>query len=97
MTANSGPSTSVRNDDRQLLVERVITSRHFSKSARLRDLLLYVSERVLREGATEVHEQEVGHHVFGREPDYDTASDNTVRVHGLDSAKASGALLRDGR
>ena len=59
----------------------MITSRHFSKSARLRDLLLYVSERVLREGATEIHEQEVGHHVFGREPDYDTASDNTVRVH----------------
>lgn len=33
------------------------------------------------DGAAEVHEQEVGHKVFGRPPEYDTASDNIVRVH----------------
>jgi len=47
----------------------------------LRDMLLYISHRVLQEGATEIHEQEIGYHVFGRERNYDTATDNTVRVH----------------
>lgn len=63
------------------LVERVVKSRYFSKSARLRDMLLYLAGRVLHDGVTEIHEQEVGHRVFGRQPDYDTATDNIVRVH----------------
>ena len=29
----------------------------------------------------QIHEQEVGHQVFGRPPDYDTTADNIVRVH----------------
>ena len=33
------------------------------------------------EGPAEIHEQEVGHKVFGRPRDYDTGSDNIVRVH----------------
>jgi hypothetical protein len=69
------------DDSRQLLVERVAASRHIAKSARLRDLLFYLSDRVLRGSAEEIHEQEVGHKVFGRPPDYDTGSDNIVRVH----------------
>ncbi len=72
---------SAPNEQSRLLVERVVESRYFSKSTRLRDMLLYLAGRVLRDGATEIHEQEVGHRVFGREPDYDTVSDNTVRVH----------------
>jgi hypothetical protein len=73
---------SSASDDRlRLLVDRVVESRYFSKSARLRDMLQYLSGRVLRDGASEIHEQEVGREVFGRASDYDTASDNTVRVH----------------
>ena len=67
-------------DNRKLLVERVAASRHFNKSARLRDLLVYLCERGM-EGSTDIHEQEIGHKVFGRPPDYDTGSDNIVRVH----------------
>src|SRR5882724_526824 len=66
---------------RKLLVERVASSRHINRSARLRDLLLYLTNRVLDEDASEIHEQEVGHKVFSRTSDYDTASDNIVRVH----------------
>src|SRR2546421_1320919 len=62
------------------LVERVAASRYLAKSARLRDLLVYLSERAL-EGTDEIHEQEVGHKVFGRPANYDTGSDNIVRVH----------------
>jgi hypothetical protein len=67
-------------ENRKLLVERVAASRHFNKSARLRDLLVYLCERGM-EGSTDIHEQEIGHKVFGRPADYDTGSDNIVRVH----------------
>jgi hypothetical protein len=67
--------------ERKLLVERVASSRYVSRSARLRDLLLYLTNRVLEEDACEIHEQEVGHKVFGRPANYDTSSDNIVRVH----------------
>jgi len=63
------------------LVERVAASSLLSRSARLRDLLLYLCTRVLDEGAQEIHELEVGHRVFGRDAQYDTIADNIVRVH----------------
>src|SRR2546423_13881306 len=63
------------------LVERVAASRYLAKSARLRDLLVYLSDRVLIGSASEIHEQEIGHRVFGRPTDYDTGADNIVRVH----------------
>jgi hypothetical protein len=66
---------------RKLLVERVALSRYIHRSARLRELLLYLADRVVADEAAEVHEQEVGQHVFGRPADYDTGSDNIVRVH----------------
>lgn len=68
-------------DARKSLVERVAGSRHLRRSARLRDLLLYLTDRVLDADAHEIHEQEVGHRVFGRPADYDTSADNIVRVH----------------
>jgi len=68
-------------DARRSLIERVASSRHVNRSARLRDLLLYLAGRVLDDEAGEIHEQELGHKVFGRPADYDTASDNIVRVH----------------
>ncbi len=37
--------------------------------------------RMVVDHVEEVHEQEVGHKVFGRTPGYDTAADNIVRVH----------------
>jgi hypothetical protein len=76
-----GPiTTAITEQDSRQLVERVAASRYLAKSARLRDLLLYLSERALA-GTEEIHEQEVGHDVFGRRRDYDTSTDNIVRVH----------------
>uniref|UniRef100_Q022Z0 Uncharacterized protein n=1 Tax=Solibacter usitatus (strain Ellin6076) TaxID=234267 RepID=Q022Z0_SOLUE len=68
-------------EDRKMLVERVASSRYVNRSARLRDLLVYLSSRVLEEDVDEIHEQEVGYKVFGRAANYDTSSDNIVRVH----------------
>ncbi len=73
--------THISVDSRKLLVERVAASRYVGKSARLRDLLIYLCDQVLEHGAHEIHEQEVGHAVFGRPANYDTISDNIVRVH----------------
>lgn len=61
------------------LIARLISSRYFNKSARLQELLLYLTERALE--VDEIHEQEVGASLFGRPANYDTASDNIVRVH----------------
>ena len=68
-------------DARRLLVERVSASSYFNRSARLRDLLHYLTERVLEDESCEIREHEVGHKVFGRALDYDTTADNIVRVH----------------
>ncbi len=68
-------------EDYKSLVERVAASRFIGKSARLRDLLIYLCNRVLDDNAVGIHEQEVGHSVFGRPRDYDTTIDNIVRVH----------------
>ena len=68
-------------EERRLLVERIARSPYLSRSARLRDLLVYLTDRVLEDDALDIREHEVGHKVFGRAPDYDTAADNIVRVH----------------
>ena len=68
-------------DARRLLVERIAASRYVSRSARLRDLFFYLANHVLDGDSREIHEQQVGHQVFGRPKDYDTSADNIVRVH----------------
>ncbi len=70
--------------ERSALIERVVCSAAFSKSARLRDFLRYVGHRAARMDATEVHEQEIGEKVFGRSHDYDRSQDNIVRVNATD-------------
>jgi hypothetical protein len=43
-------------------------------------MLRYMSRRVLNESAIEIHEEEIGTRLFGREPDYDKSIDPIVRV-----------------
>ena len=81
MSEGNGVHLEDKTDSCKRLVERVASSRHVNRSARLRAMLLYLSERVLDDDAGEIHEQEVGHKVFGRPANYDTTSDNIVRVH----------------
>lgn len=66
---------------RKELVGRVVSSSTICKSARLRELFLYLCNRVLDEAVDDIHELELGHKVFGRPEHYDTAADNIVRVH----------------
>ncbi|MGO9494936.1 MAG: hypothetical protein ACLPZY_21775 [Terracidiphilus sp.] len=82
-TDDSEPSI----EERLALIERVAASEQFSRSARLRDFLLYVGRRSLKEGSPEIHEQEIGAKVFGRPESYDRTSDNIVRVNATELRK----------
>src|ERR1700728_934334 len=81
--AKSEPSIEAR----RALFERVAASEQFSRSARLRDFLLYVGKQSLKEGCPEIHEQEIGAKVFGRPSSYDRSQDNIVRVNATELRK----------
>jgi hypothetical protein len=74
-------------EERRALIERVAASEHFSRSARLRDFLLYVGKQSLMDGCPEIHEQEIGAKVFGRDASYDRSQDNIVRVNATELRK----------
>lgn len=75
----AGSTTTPPTDWRELL-HRVAAAARFQKSKRLRDLLLYLGERSLRDPACILREQEIGVDVLGRPADYDTSHDTLVRV-----------------
>lgn len=69
------------------LLERVAESSQLRRSTRLQNLLIYVGRRTLREGADQIHEQEIGVEVYGRKAGYDTNVDNIVRVNASELRK----------
>ncbi|HEY6333104.1 MAG TPA: hypothetical protein VI756_27520, partial [Blastocatellia bacterium] len=69
----------LETDSRWLLVQRILDSRHFARSARLRDFLLYVCRAALEGRGGEISEQQVGERVFERPPGYNPNEDNIVR------------------
>ncbi|MGO8760272.1 MAG: hypothetical protein ACLQG3_19330 [Terracidiphilus sp.] len=83
LTEEAEPSV----EERWALIKRVAASEQFSRSARLRDFLLYVGRQSLKEGCPEIHEQEIGAKVFGRPVSYDRSSDNIVRVNATELRK----------
>jgi hypothetical protein len=68
-------------DPRRQLLERVITSDHFSKSPQLVRFLSYVCEQSFVGDETYLSEQLVGNAVFGRALGYNSNEDNIVRAH----------------
>lgn len=70
-----------RHDPRWELVERIASSQCFRSSTRLREFLLYVGDCLLRDAPEEATEQQIGIHVFGRSPGYNSSEDNIVRTY----------------
>lgn len=68
-------------DERWQLIERIAASPAFQKSARLRELLLFLAERTLHGHSGELTEQKIGHSAFGKPADYSPLDDSSVRVH----------------
>jgi hypothetical protein len=83
-------------EERRALIERVAASEQFSRSARLRDFLLYVGRKSLKEGCPEIHEQEIGAKVFGRSAAYDRSQDNIVRVNATELRKRIESYFESG-
>lgn len=85
--ADGGSSTGsdveadLRNDTRWELIQRIISSKSFQKSARLRDLLCFLAERTLHGQVQDLSEHHIGSAVFGKSQDYSVVEDSSVRVH----------------
>jgi hypothetical protein len=62
------------------LVERILSSKEFQRTTRLRDFLQYVVDRKLADSPQEVTEVLIGHRVFGRPANYSTGEDSIVRT-----------------
>lgn len=62
------------------LVQRILASKEFQRTNRLRDFLLYVVDRKLADSPQEITETLIGHRVFGRPAVYNTGEDSIVRT-----------------
>lgn len=78
-TAEADPD--LKSDARWQLIERIIASPSFQKSARIRDLLRYMAERTLHGHVSDLTEHRIGSAVFGKPRDYSVVEDSSVRVH----------------
>ncbi|MGH9599428.1 MAG: hypothetical protein ACRD27_06160, partial [Terracidiphilus sp.] len=87
MSSRRKEGDAIHPDDCWQVMERAAASTQLKRAARAREFLFYVGAKSLKEGCTEIHEQEIGHAVFGRDPDYETSLDNIVRVSATDLRK----------
>jgi hypothetical protein len=74
-------ASSLADDPRWQLAQRIVDSAQFSKSPRLSSFLLYIVSKSLEGRENEVTEQQIGVHVFGRPLGYRTVDDNIVRSY----------------
>ncbi len=80
LLSHSEATATSAQDARWALVQRVASSRHLLRAPQLRDILLYLSRRVLTDNPGSISEQEIGCKVLGRRPDFNPNEDNIVRV-----------------
>jgi hypothetical protein len=73
--ANEEDRLEIRNQ-----LERILSHPQFQNSKRYPALLRYVVERTLEGDGASLKERTIGIEVFGREPNYDTNLDHTVRT-----------------
>ncbi len=71
---------ALADDERWTLVQRIVASQCFIKAPQLRDILIYLTRRVLEDNPSGISEHEVGCNVLGRRPDFNPNEDNIVRV-----------------
>ncbi len=78
---SASPQVEIGPEESRDLLSRVVNSQDLKRSARLRELLLYLGKRSLKSPNAMIREQEIGAAVFERPEDYDTNIDNIVRVN----------------
>lgn len=87
MSSRRKEAEAIHAEDCWKAIERAAASAQLKRAARAREFLFYVATRSLKEGCSEIHEQEIGHAVFGRDENYETSLDNIVRVSATDLRK----------
>jgi hypothetical protein len=70
----------LEHDERWLLVQRIVRSKHFIKASQLREILIYVTHRVLLDEGIAIPEHEIACKVLGRREGFNPNDDNIVRV-----------------
>jgi hypothetical protein len=76
-------------------LERLLANSHFSQSRRFPSFLRYVVEKTLAGQEDALKERTLGVEIFGRRPDYDTASDPIVRVTAAEIRKRIAQYYQD--
>jgi hypothetical protein len=71
----------LQRDPRWNVVERIAASPHLKASLRLQEFLFYIAECAIREVPGDATEQQIGIHVFHRNPGYNSSEDSIVRTH----------------
>ena len=74
-------TTESSQDARCVLVERIVATEPFRKSARFRDLLRYLVDKAVAGHPEDLTETRIGRAVFHKASDYSPTEDSTVRVH----------------
>jgi hypothetical protein len=75
------PAQDLHLDPRWPLVERILLTVPFQKSANLHGLLSYLAEHSIQGKAEGLTERQIGIAVFGKPAGYSPAEDSAVRVH----------------
>lgn len=69
------------------VLEGAAASSYLKRAARLREFLVYIGRKSIENNIADLHEQKIGHTVFGRKESYDTSQDNIVRVSATELRK----------
>lgn len=77
----SAPASDFRNDPRWHLVERILLTVPFQKSANLHALLSYLARYSIQGKTEALTERQIGIAVFGKPAGYSPAEDSAARVH----------------
>jgi hypothetical protein len=81
LATNANLTEDLLLDERWQLVQKIVSSPPFQKSARLRDLLEYLTERTIHGHAQDLTEVHIGNALFHKPAGYDPLEDSSVRVH----------------
>ena len=76
-------------------LDRMLASPYFSHSKRFPNFLRFVVDHTLSGTIDHIKERTLGIEIFGRDPDYDTASDPIVRVTAAEIRKRTAQYYQD--
>src|SRR5579859_286361 len=80
---SAAATTTLTNEEKTAIqeqLERLLSNSHFNQSRRFPSFLRFVIDQTLNGQTDLLRERTLGIEIFGREADYDTASDPIVRV-----------------